>query len=204
MKTVKKAQAGASMPKKPAPKKPMAPAPKKKKSYPILSDDGENYNGPKVGPREKTPGGGFSRNGSKLKKAKQGDSVAKRDTIRTEYNKDQKLAEVTTFPTFGQDFKSNVRKWMSTDSTDYQNTKAKTKAGKIVRGANKAGSVAARVIGAPVTTTLSAVDAGVKAARNAAKSKKEMEGIKKNGGKVAKMAKKVAPKMMMKKMSKKK
>jgi len=69
MKTMKKAQAGASMPKKPAAKKSMAP---KKKTYPILSDDGENYNGPKAGPREKTPGGGFSRNGSKIKKCKYG------------------------------------------------------------------------------------------------------------------------------------
>jgi len=71
MKTMKKAQAGASMPKKPVAKKPMAPAPKKK-TYPILSDDGENYNGPKAGPREKTPGGGFSKNGGKIKKAKDG------------------------------------------------------------------------------------------------------------------------------------
>lgn len=65
---MKKAQAGASMPKKPAAKKPMAP---KKKTYPILSDDGENYNGPKAGPREKNPNG-MSRNGSKIKKAKDG------------------------------------------------------------------------------------------------------------------------------------
>jgi hypothetical protein len=72
-KMMKKAEYGTAMgPKKPVAKKPMAPAPKKKKSYPILSDDGENYNGPKVGPREKTPGGGFSRNGSKIKKAKNG------------------------------------------------------------------------------------------------------------------------------------
>jgi hypothetical protein len=77
MATMKKAEAGASRPKKPAAKKPMAPAPKKKKSYPILSDDGENYNGPKVGPREKTPGGGFSKNGSKIKMAKKGASIKK-------------------------------------------------------------------------------------------------------------------------------
>lgn len=73
---MKKAQAGASMPNKkpvakPAVKKSIAPTPKKR-TYPILSDDGENYNGPKAGPREKTPGGGFSRNGSKIKKCKYG------------------------------------------------------------------------------------------------------------------------------------
>ena len=73
---MKKAEYGVSMkdPKKPMSKKPMAPTPKKK-TYPILSDDGENYNGPKAGPREKTPGGGFSRNGSMMKKAKDGSSL---------------------------------------------------------------------------------------------------------------------------------
>jgi len=73
---MKKAEYGAVMkdPKKPMSKKPMAPTPKKK-TYPILSDDGENYNGPKAGPREKTPGGGFSRNGSMMKKAKDGSSL---------------------------------------------------------------------------------------------------------------------------------
>ena len=73
MKTMKKAQAGTPMPKKPATKpavkKSIAPPVSKKKTYSILSDDGENYNGPKVGPREKTPGGGFSKYGSKLKKS---------------------------------------------------------------------------------------------------------------------------------------
>jgi len=76
MKTMmKKAEYGVSMkdPKKPMSKKPMAPAPKKK-SYPILSDDGENYNGPKAGPREKNPNG-MSRNGSMMKKSKDGSSL---------------------------------------------------------------------------------------------------------------------------------
>jgi hypothetical protein len=76
-KMMKKAEYGGTMkdPKKPV-KKSTAPAPKKK-TFPILSDDGENYNGPKVGPREKTPGGGFSRNGSMMKKAKSGASMKK-------------------------------------------------------------------------------------------------------------------------------
>jgi len=76
---MKKAEYGVTMkdPKKPVSKKPTAPAPKKK-TYPILSDDGENYNGPKAGPREKTPGGGFSRNGSMMKKAKSGASMMKK------------------------------------------------------------------------------------------------------------------------------
>ena len=68
---MKKAEMG--MTTKPAAKKPMAPAPKKK-SYPILSDDGENYNGPKAGPREKNPNG-MSRNGSMMKKSKDGSSL---------------------------------------------------------------------------------------------------------------------------------
>ena len=74
-KMMKKAENGVTIkdPKKPV-KKSTAP---KKKTYPILSDDGENYNGPKVGPREKTPGGGFSRNGSMMKKAKSGASMKK-------------------------------------------------------------------------------------------------------------------------------
>ena len=67
-KMMKKAEMG--MKTKPTAKKPMSPAPKKK-SYPILSDDGENYNGPKVGPREMNPKG-MSKNGSMMKKAKDG------------------------------------------------------------------------------------------------------------------------------------
>jgi len=184
MKTVKKAEAGASMPKKPAPKKPMAPAPKKKKSYPILSDDGENYNGPKVGPREKTPGGGFSRNGSKLKKAKQGDSVAKRDTIRTEYNKDRDLSEVTKREGFGE----QMKKFYNADMAKADS--AKTKAGKVAR---KAVNTVTKVAFTPHRIVLNAANA----AGNAIAAKKEAKSIKKNGGKVA-------PKMMMKKMSKKK
>jgi hypothetical protein len=78
MKTMmKKAEYGVTMkdPKKTV-KKSTAPV-TKKKTYPILSDDGENYNGPKAGPREKTPGGGFSRNGSKVKKAMMGTGMHK-------------------------------------------------------------------------------------------------------------------------------
>jgi hypothetical protein len=71
-KMMKKAEYGTAMgPKTMMKKKSMTPAPKKKKSYPILSDDGENYNGPKVGPREMNPKG-MSKNGSKIKKAKDG------------------------------------------------------------------------------------------------------------------------------------
>ncbi len=72
---MKKAQAGASMPKKPvskpAIKKSTDPAPKKR-TYPIIPDEVTNEGYLKLGPREKTPGGGFSRNGSKVKKAKNG------------------------------------------------------------------------------------------------------------------------------------
>ena len=69
---MKKAEYGAMT--KPAAKKPMAP---KKKTYPILSDDGENYNGPKAGPRKMNPKG-MSRNGSMMKKAKSGASMMKK------------------------------------------------------------------------------------------------------------------------------
>ena len=79
MKTMKKAQAGVSIPKKPATKpavkKSIAPAPKpapKRKTYPIIPDETTSDGYLKLGPREKTPGGGFSRNGSKLKKAQMG------------------------------------------------------------------------------------------------------------------------------------
>jgi hypothetical protein len=75
MKTMKKAQAGASIPKKPvakpAVKKSIAPTPKKR-TYPIIPDEVTNEGYLKLGPREKTPGGGFSRNGSKIKKCKYG------------------------------------------------------------------------------------------------------------------------------------
>ena len=71
MKTMKKAQTGVSIPKKPAVKKSIAPAPKRK-TYPIIPDETTSDGYLKLGPREKTPGGGFSRNGSKLKKAQMG------------------------------------------------------------------------------------------------------------------------------------
>jgi len=75
MKTMKKAQAGASMPKKPAAKpavkKSMAPTPKKR-TYPIIPDETTSDGYLKLGPREKTSGGGFSKNGGKIKKAKDG------------------------------------------------------------------------------------------------------------------------------------
>ena len=100
---------------------------------------------------------------------------------------------------FGKSFKEDMRKSMTTDSTDYQNTKAKTTAGKILRGANKVASTVARGVMAPVAATASAIGSGVKAGVNAIKNKQDLKKIpeKKMGGKVE-------PKMMMKKMSKKK
>jgi hypothetical protein len=96
----------------------------------------------------------------------------------------KELSEVKVRPGFGQNFKSNMKNFMSTDSTDYQNTPAKTTAGKVLRGANKVASVAARVAGSPVTTALSAADAGVKSVQNAVKARKELKAIpeKKAGG----------------------
>lgn len=80
MATMKKAQAGASVKikvkAKPLPKAgKQTPADFLPGSYdklPRTKSGGANYNGPKAGPREKTPGGGFSRNGSKVKKADNG------------------------------------------------------------------------------------------------------------------------------------
>lgn len=79
MKAMKKAQGGASVKikvkAKPLPKAGnQTPADFLPGSYdklPRTKSGGANYNGPKVGPREKTVGG-MSRNGSKLKKAKVG------------------------------------------------------------------------------------------------------------------------------------
>lgn len=111
------------------------------------------------------------------------------------------LGEVKVRPSFGQNFRSTMKNFMTTDSTDYQNTPAKTKAGKILRGANKALSTATRVATSPLAAATSALDAGVKSVQNAVAKRKELNAMKKNGGKVAKKA---APKMAMKKMSKKK
>ena len=74
-KMMKKAEYGGTMkdPKKPV-KKSTAP---KKKTYPIIPDEVTNEGYLKLGPREKTPGGGFSRNGSMMKKAKSGASMKK-------------------------------------------------------------------------------------------------------------------------------
>lgn len=96
----------------------------------------------------------------------------------------KELANVTVRPSFGQNFKSSMKNFMTTDSTDYQNTPAKTTAGKVLRGANKVASVAARVAGAPVAAATSALGAGVKSVDNAIKAKKELNAIakKKMGG----------------------
>jgi hypothetical protein len=84
-KMMKKAEYGVTMkdPKskkpvpKPAVKKSTDPAPKKR-TYPIIPDEVTNEGYLKLGPREKTPGGGFSRNGSMMKKAKSGASMMKK------------------------------------------------------------------------------------------------------------------------------
>jgi len=143
----------------------------------------------------------------KNRKAKDGTNVAKSDTTSM-YNKKtdtqeikKPLNDVPVRPGFKGLLKENLDKWMSNrDSTEYQNTKAKTTAGKVIRGANKVASTAARAIMSPLTVTASTVGAGVKAGVNAIKNKQDLKKIpeKKMGGKVA-------PKMMMmKKMSKKK
>ena len=123
----------------------------------------------------------------KAKKAQDGTSVRTTDVGETGTgNMKVRLG-------FGKSFKEDMRKSMTTDSTDYQNTKAKTTAGKILRGANKVASTVARGVMAPVAATASAIGSGVKAGVNAIKNKQDLKKIpeKKMGGKVA-------PKMMMK------
>lgn len=86
MATMKKAEYGTAIGPKKKPtvsKKPMAPAPKRK-SYPIIPDEVTNEGYLNLGPREKTPGGGSSRNGSKISKAKSGGSFP-------DLNKDGKI-----------------------------------------------------------------------------------------------------------------
>jgi hypothetical protein len=119
-----------------------------------------------------------------MKKAKQGDTVAKRDTIRTEYNKDRDLSEVTKREGFGEQMKKFYKADMAKADS------AKTKAGQLAR---KAVNTVTKVAFTPHRIVLNAANA----AGNAIAAKKEAKSIKKNGGKVA-------PKMMMKKMSKKK
>jgi hypothetical protein len=137
-----------------------------------------------LGPREKDPKG-MSKNGSKLKKAKNGETVERGMT-----------SEVKVRPTFKANVKNDMKRAMSTDSTDYQNTPAKTTAGKVLRGANKVASTVARGVMAPVAVAASVAGNAIKSASNAIKTRKEEKGYKKNGGKVA-------PKMIMKKTKKK-
>jgi hypothetical protein len=119
-------------------------------------------------PKKKTP----------MRKAKNGETVERGMT-----------SEVKVRPTFKQNVKNDMRRAMSTDSTDYQNTPAKTKAGKILRGANKVASTVARGVMAPVAAAASVAGNAIKSASNAIKGRKEEKGYKKNGGKVAKKKK---------------
>lgn len=105
-------------------------------------------------------------------------------------------------PTFGQNMRQDAIKILDTDSTDYQNTPAKTTAGKILRGANKAASMYIRDILSPVGMVASLGGNAIKAVSNAIKAKKEVNAIKKNGGKISK--KMSAPKIMIKKTTSKK
>jgi hypothetical protein len=81
-KMMKKAENGDMTPKKPVSKKPISkkPMPAKmpaKKKPSIITDEVTDEGYLNLGPREKTPGGGFSRNGSMMKKAKSGASMKK-------------------------------------------------------------------------------------------------------------------------------
>jgi hypothetical protein len=122
---------------------------------------------------------------SPMRKAKNGDDV------KTVEKGETKTGEVKVRPRFKEILKENLDSWMSNrDSTDYQNTPAKTKAGKILRGANKVASTVARGVAAPLTVTQSTLDAGVRSGINAIKNKRDLNKIpeKKMGGKVKKAA----------------
>jgi hypothetical protein len=107
----------------------------------------------------------------KAKKAKDGDTVERGMT-----------SEVKVRPSFKSNVKNDMRRAMSTDSTDYQNTPAKTTAGKILRGANKVASTVARGAMAPIAAATSVAGNAMKALSNANKARKEEKGYKKNGG----------------------
>ena len=107
----------------------------------------------------------------KAKKAKDGDTVERGMT-----------SEVKVRPSFKSNVKNDMRRAMSTDPTDYQNTPAKTTAGKILRGANKVASTVARGAMAPIAAATSVAGNAIKSASNAIKARKEEKGYKKNGG----------------------
>jgi len=131
----------------------------------------------------------------KAKKAEDGTNVAKSDTSR--YNKktdtqeiNKPLADVTVRPSFGQNFKSNMRNFMTTDSTDFPKERAKIKStsndtrkfgdnaqAKSNLQQRKQFSTAARVLSAPVAAATSALGAGVDAVRNAAAKRKEIKAM---------------------------
>lgn len=147
----------------------------------------------------------------KNRKAKDGTNVAKSDTSR--YNKktdtqeiNKPLNDVTVRPSFGQNFKSNMKNFMTTDSTDFPKERAKIKStsndtrkfgdnaqAKSNLKQRKQFSTVARVISAPVAAATSALGAGVDAVRNSAAKRKEIKAMsdkKKMGGKVIMKTKK--------------
>ena len=130
----------------------------------------------------------------KDKKAKDGTNVAKSDTVRTEFNKDAELSEVKIRPGFGKTIKDIGQKLYGNDMFD--SNKAKTTAGKVIR---KVGNSIAKVTLTPAFVTGAPLRGAINAATRAVKNKQDLNKIPKQ-----KMGGKVAPKMMMKKMSKKK
>ncbi len=160
---------------------------------------------------------------SPIRKAKNGDTVAKSDTVRTEYNKDKELKEVKVRPGFLDTIKSTADQLYKEDFTK-ANKPGRSTAGKAWRktlnGIAKAVYTPLYTVGAPLAGIDQAIRSGVakrrdaraekakEAADAAAKSTTDSTAKKRMGGKVSKVApkmmKKAAPKMAMKKMSKKK
>ena len=93
---------------------------------------------------------------------------------RTEFNKDKTLSDAEVRPRFGSMVKSNMRKFMSKDSTSYGNSEGKTTAGKVFRGIAKGAETATRVVAAPVAAATSVMGAGIMAAKNAIDQRKNL------------------------------
>jgi hypothetical protein len=126
----------------------------------------------------------------KKKKMQEGGEVKFNTKTGEQTNKN--LSEVTTRPGFSKNLKNNVEKFIKADPL--QADSSKTKVGRVLR---KIGNTAIKAAATPAAAIGIPMQSATQTAINAIKDKKSVNAIKKNGGKVA-------PKMMMKKMSKKK
>jgi hypothetical protein len=96
----------------------------------------------------------------------------------------KELSGVKVRPNILQRFENNVGNFGSTKNSDYQNTQAKTTAGKVLREVNRFASGAARLVSTPAVMATSALGAGVDAIKDGIAKRKELKAIpeKKMGG----------------------